>query len=485
MFSQFENNQSFNSFQAVQEYLDKLGLFHMDLSLTRMLNLLNRLFPKGFPFKVVQVVGTNGKGSTSHFMSALATAHAHKNGLYTSPHFVSMRERVRVNGKMLAEQEWTLCANIVAAAQSSQEDEKLTYFEFITALALIAFARAQVELAILEAGLGGKYDATSAVPADLLLITPISLDHQNVLGQELLEIAANKAGAMKPGQIIITSEQEPDVLALLKAKANALGNSLFKPVRPGSTPDENNEPKQRPQGAAVEPEAKSTCSPSSSRSPCSASHANKTPALGMMGMQQADNSRLALAGFSHLAQKLGWPLRPPAIRRGLGGAFIPGRMQFIPALFNRPPLLLDGAHNQHSFEVLRYNLKNLGICPRAIIFSCLSDKNMDEAFASLCEWSQNNPNSPIFIPPLPNNPRAANPAELAKRIGPNAKVTESMREALHLAEQLPTQLPKHLPKQATTPKNTIAPENRPVLICGSLYLLAEFFKLHPGYLETK
>jgi Folylpolyglutamate synthase len=184
--------------------------------------------------------------------------------------------------------------------KAAKKMKKLTYFEFITALALIAFARAQVELAILEAGLGGKYDATSAVPADLLLITPISLDHQNVLGQELLEIAANKAGAMKPGQIIITSEQEPDVLALLKAKANALGNSLFKPVRPGSTPDENNEPKQRPQDKNPEPGDKSTrssCSPRSPRPPCSASHANKTLALGMMGMQQADNSRLALAGL--------------------------------------------------------------------------------------------------------------------------------------------------------------------------------------------
>ncbi len=463
MFSQFENTQHFASFQEVQAYLDELGLFHMDLSLGRMQNLLDRIFPKGVPFSVVQVVGTNGKGSTAHFFSSLATAHAHKNGLYTSPHFVSMRERVRVNGKMLPEQEWALCANIVANAQSNEQNKKLTYFEFITALALLAFARAQVELVILEAGLGGEYDATSAVPADLLLITPISLDHQNVLGQDILEIAANKAAAIKPGQIVITSEQQPDVLALLKSKANALGNSLFKPARPNYSPSTKNEG-ENSNSAHLKKNAHAGCAGAKRHTP---------PALRMVGIQQTDNSRLALAGFTSLAQKMGWPLRPPAIQRGLGAAFIPGRMQFIPALFNRPPLLLDGAHNQHSFEMLSYNLKSLDICPRAIIFSCLGDKNMDAAFALFANWSQNNPQSPIFIPPLPNNPRAANPAELAARIGPNAKVTTCMRKALELAEQL------------VLPASIINPEKHPVLICGSLYLLAEFFKLHSGYLEAK
>ena len=453
MFSPFENSKRFQSFQAIQEYLNNLGLFHMDLSLDRMVKILARLFPAGMPFQVVQVVGTNGKGSTAHFVSSLATAHALKNGLFTSPHFVSMRERVRINGKMLPEEEWLTCANIVAAAESNNPQAKLTYFEFITVLALLAFARAELKLAVLEAGLGGEYDATSAVFADLLLITPISLDHQNVLGQSILEITANKAGAIKPGQLIITSEQPPEVLALLKARANARGNSLFKPVCP--------------------PQASQPAGPNNGPNSAPSILQTSSPPLGMQGVQQANNSRLALAGFSRLAQKMGWPLRAPAIRRGLGAAFIPGRMQFIPALFTRPPLLLDGAHNEHSFELLRYNLNKMEITPRAIIFSCLADKNLDQAFALFAEWCLANPRSPIFIIPLLNNPRAANPCDLAARIGPQAKIVENMKQALCLAEQ------------TSLPANSENPNRYPVLICGSLYLLADFFSLHPGYLEAK
>ena len=142
-------------------------------------------------------------------------------------------------------------------------------------------------------------------------------------------------------------------------------------------------------------------------------------------------------------------------------------MQYIDGLFTRPPLLLDGAHNQHSFKNLDSNLKQMQIIPRAIIFSCLGDKNLDKVFHLLNEWT----NGPIFIPPIANNPRAIAPEKLAAQIGPQAIAVPSLKKALELACKTPT------------PDTACANTPTPILICGSLYLLADFFELHPAYLE--
>lgn len=435
MFEEYSANARFANFNQVEDYLDSLGLFHMDFGLERMYKAVNALFPEGCPFKVAQVVGTNGKGSTSHFLASIVGAHNIKNGLFTSPHLLTVRERVRVGRHMLPEEEWTVCANIVDAVQSKKEKERLTYFEFVTVLALVAFARAKVEFAVLEAGLGGEFDATSAIFAEILLFTPISIDHQQILGEKLSEIAATKAGAIKPGQILLTAGQEPEVLDILKAKAAENGGKLLKPS-PGQS---FNYP------------------------------------LGLLGYQQKDNARLALAAFSLLAQKHGWILRKPALLRGFKRTYVPGRMQLINPVFELPAQLLDGAHNLQSFEALEKNLHNYGIRPRAIIFSCMNDKNLGSLLPKLPGWTD----GPIYIPPIANNQRAASPKELTDKIGPRAIPAKNLQEAIKLADKTP---PAALP-QPRQPAYLPEHLQSPVLICGSLYLLGEFFKLHPGLLD--
>ena len=190
----------FNDFAAILAHLDGLSSFHWDLSLERIGQVLAQLdlaapgasAPKTL---AVQVVGTNGKGSTASFLAALARAHGLRVGLYTSPHFVSVRERIMVDGRALPENEWVACANLVWRAGG----QELTYFEFITALAVAAFARAGVELGVWEAGLGGRHDATTVLPVDLVLFTPMSLDHEAVLGSGLAAIAEDKAAALARG----------------------------------------------------------------------------------------------------------------------------------------------------------------------------------------------------------------------------------------------------------------------------------------------
>lgn len=434
MFAKFASNSRFSCYSELEKHLDRLGQFHMDFGLERIQTVLQLLFPEGYNFKLAQVVGTNGKGSTATFLASVAKAHAIKSGLFTSPHLLSLRERVHIDAKMLSEEEWTCYANIVDAAQSKIEKEQLTYFEFVFALALVAFAKGDVGFAVLEAGLGGEFDATSAIFSDILIFTPISFDHEHILGAQLSEIASTKAGAIKPDQMLLTAEQEPEVLTILKSIAHEKGNKLLK--------------------TSVAPHFKYP--------------------LGLLGYQQKDNAMQALGAYSMLAKKFGWPLRKPAMARGLKRAHLPGRLQVVPPLFERPALLLDGAHNLHAFDALERNLDIYGIRPRAIIFSCMTDKNLDSVFHKLADWTE----GPIFIPPIKNNPRAVDPTELASKIGPKAIPVNSLKEALGMIRKLATPaLP--LPRQ---PKYLPDDLQSPILICGSLYLLGDFFELHPGLL---
>lgn len=435
MFATLSFNNRFSDYSKLKAHLNSLGQFHMDFGLERIQNVLQLLFPDGYKFKVAQVIGTNGKGSTATFLASVAKAHAIKSGLFTSPHLLSLRERIHIDGKMLTEEEWTFCANIVDGAQSKIEREQLTYFEFVCALALVAFARKSVKFAVLEAGLGGEFDATSAIFADILLFTPISFDHEHILGKELSEIVKTKAGAIKPNQMLLTAEQEPEVLTILKAIAQEKGSKLLKPALV--------------RGLTYPPMP--------------------------LGYQQKDNALQALGAYSMLAKKFDWPLRKPAMIRGLKHAHIPGRLQLVPPLFERPALLLDGAHNIHSFDALERNLNIYGIRPRAIIFSCMNDKNLDLVFHKLPEWTE----GPILIPSIKNNPRAASPMELATKIGPKAIPVNSLKEALRMTEKFaPPALPQ--PRQ---PEYLSEDLQSPVLICGSLYLLGDFFELHPGLIE--
>ena len=210
----------FRSFEEVLSFLDGLGMFHMDFGLDRMYRAIKalRLEPglDGWQPYIVQIVGTNGKGSTSTFLASIGCAHGLKTGLYTSPHFVTPRERVRIDGKILTEEVWTDLAGTVHAAAPD-----LTYFEFVTVLGLLAFKQAGVDLVVMEAGLGGMHDATTAMAADMTCFAPIDLDHTRILGPTLTHIATDKAGAIRSGKLALTGQQADEVMAVLRREAQA------------------------------------------------------------------------------------------------------------------------------------------------------------------------------------------------------------------------------------------------------------------------
>ena len=421
---------TFPTFDQVIAHLDARGFFHMELGLERMEQALARLFPVRPPLVCVQVIGTNGKGSTAAFLDSLARSHGLRTGLYTSPHFVSPAERIRLDGVPLPKEAWPALAEEVYAACP-----ELTYFEFLTVLALLAFARHGVELAVLEAGLGGRHDATTACPADALCYAPIALDHAAILGPTLAHIAADKAAAIRSAAPVFSAPQYPAARAALEAAAAAHAAPLtFVEPLPPAVP------------------------------------------LGLAGPHQRINAAVALAAWRALAPRFGHAALPvsaaptPAEAGGLAHAFIAGRLQSLPACEAHPPLLLDGAHNPHGMQALARHLRQMGQAPRCAIFSCLADKDWLPA-ARLLQKELGD--IPLLVPQL-HNERAADASAVAAacnagRACPTARAVPDVASALAAARDI---------------SPAAADGGAPVVLCGSLYLLAEFFSLFPRYLTA-
>lgn len=434
-----EAGETLHSYEDVLAHLDGLGLFHMDMGLGRMERALRTLGVSRLPCPVVQVAGTNGKGSTSAFLQSLAMAHGFRTGLYTSPHFLSPTERIRMNSRALPEAAWPGLANRALAAEPG-----LTYFELLTVMAVLAFQDAEPDLLIFEAGLGGRCDATTALPADVVCFTPIGLDHQAILGPDIATIAADKADALRPGVFAaVSAPQEADAAEAIRRKAQEWDIPVY---TASSQPD---------QAGILPPHA---------LLPVDAE-------LGLAGPHQRVNAQTALLAWSLLCRRQGWPSDPRAIRRGLADAFIPGRLQWVAARDGYPPFWLDGAHNPHGMTSLLRAVRAMresdpGRAPAAVVFSCLADKHPEEMAPLVRELAEDNM---VLTPTISANPRAARGEELAALLGPKARAVPDLDAALRLVRD-------------DAGRNNAA-AGAPVLVCGSLYLLTEFFTFFPQALS--
>lgn len=421
---------AFASFGDLAAHLEKLGIFRMRPELGRMRQVLATLETRGKLHRAkasVQIAGTNGKGSTATFIASIAVAHGRKTGLFTSPHFISFRERIRVNGEMPGEALLLEESNAIMAAGG----ETLTYFEFVTLLAALVFAREKVEAVVWETGLGGTWDATTALDVDMVAYTPIGFDHCAILGDTLAAIAKDKAGAIRPGKPVFTAPQSPDALRALKETA---------------------EEKRCPFTVAPPLDG--------------------APPLGLAGEHQWTNAGLALSVWREMAARAEWQTSPAEEGEGLFAAFIPGRLQYVPPCPKTgfPSFLLDGAHNGHGMSALGKGLAESGTAPAAVIFSCLEDKRNTGLIPHLRVLAT----GPIFVPPIPDNPRALPPEAIAEAIGLAATPAASMEDAIQKAA---AHIAAYLPEEAAA-----YPERHPVLVCGSLYLLGDFFALRPDCL---
>lgn len=425
------------NFADATQYLYGLGheTLAMKLGLRNTELLLERLGNPQTSFESVQIAGTNGKGSTAIVLDAICRAAGIRTGLFTSPHLVSIRERIKIDGQEISEERFANFATIVRTAADALVSDKVlpalpTFFEHVTAIALLAFRDAGVKLAILETGLGGRLDATTVVGAPTVAITPIALDHQQYLGETLEEIAAEKAAIIRPGVTAIVGPQVPAALEVILKRC--LECKVVPSVNDCTTIIES-----------VTNDGRFIVSFETA----TARYERVVP--GLRGKHQVVNSAIAV----RLAESLRgheFDISHAHIVEGIQTVKHAGRLELVES---SPPLLLDGAHNPSGAQALREFLDEFTKQPLTLIFGAMKDKGLEEIAAILF------PAAAQLVLTGPENARAASIDRLkalADEIVAPEKiiVTTSAGEALRHARE-------------TTPSDGL------ICVTGSLYLVGE------------
>ncbi len=319
----------------------------------RVGKLLGRLGNPEKQFRTVHVAGTNGKGSTSAFLSSILLSAGHTVAQFSSPHLVRFTERFRINGTEYSAEK--LASRLDTVLEAAPIDA--TFFEITTALAAYVFGEERVELAIIEAGMGGRSDATAAFYGEMTVLTPISLDHTDYLGATIEAIAREKAGIVKPGTIVISAGQPAAVLRVIEEHCLA-GHSVLRTLGQDFSAEWNSNGTLDYHGM-------------------NRTLTQITP--GMAGRYQALNAAVALAAAEAL-ETGGLTVAPSAFREGIATACWPGRMELVPGT---PRLLLDGAHNPAGASALAEALQEYSYSRLLLVTGVCDDKDIDRIFAPL------------------------------------------------------------------------------------------------------
>lgn len=423
------------SFDEALAYLSSLGneVTAMKLGLESVATLLERL---GDPHRVspaVIVAGTNGKGSTSCMIESIARRAGLSTGLFTSPHLVTIEERIRIDGVPIARDRFTAIAGTVRHAAESLVDEGAlpappTFFEQVTAIAFCAFAERRPDLVVLEVGMGGRLDATNIVNPLVAVVTRIAVDHEKYLGPTLAAIAAEKAAVIKPGVAAVIAHQSVEALGPLMERCLACD---VLPVFAGEAVVHHNENGRFTFSYETEADRYERVS------------------LGLRGRHQIENATVAVHAAEALrAAGLGIPRS--AIVDGLASATWPGRLELV---LGAPPVLLDGAHNESGAAALRAYLDEFCHYPITLVFGVMDDKRVVGMADALF------PAARTVVLTRPGSHRAADPAELAAILpaaggGGRPVVTSTVEEALAWAFH-------------ATPRDGV------ICVAGSLYLVGD------------
>lgn len=384
------------------DWLFSTQMFGIKLGLEGPRRLLKEYL--AFPAKgvtVIHVAGTNGKGSTCAMIDSIARACGRRTGLFTSPHLIDYRERIQVSGQQIPED---ICADGLTELRAICErlETHPTFFEITLALAMRWFRERECELIILETGMGGRLDATTAVPADVAVITPIGLDHTQWLGETLEAVAGEKAGIIVPQKPVVSSPQEEPAVKVLEKEANEHRSPLTFVAEP-----------LRGYGIALP------------------------------GEHQAWNAALAVEAL----HQAGIALSFDTIQYGLNSVRWPGRFEVIEQGNLR--IVLDGAHNPHSAEVLAATWKSsFPETKPALVFSAVSSKDIAGILRPIAPLA-----SRIFICPV-DTPRATPVEEIAAALPEDAPPHETFG---------------HFDEAFAAARAT----GSPILIAGSLFLVGE------------
>jgi dihydrofolate synthase / folylpolyglutamate synthase len=383
------------------EWIHGLGRFGIRPGLGRVAALLEKLGNPHHRVRFVHVGGTNGKGSTAVMIASMLRAAGYRIGLYTSPYLLSFTNRMAVNGSDIDSGDLVeLVDRIRPLVEEISSDDSLgemTEFEVVTALALTYFAKKEVDLVVLEVGLGGRLDATNVITPLFSIITNISLEHTDVLGNTVEEIAFEKAGIIKQGKPLITAAEDQKVLAVLKSRCAELGSPFYSvyPLQEDSADAGNNRPSASLSEITEEGQFFSY-----------RGFAMQFERLfvPLRGLYQLSNAATALAAVELLAEE-GFPVTEDALRSGLAATVWPGRLEL---LSSRPLLIMDGAHNPAAIEKLSAALPAYFTYRRLVlVIGMLADKDTEAMLKYILPLAD----TVIFTRPL--LPRAADPGTIA------------------------------------------------------------------------
>ncbi len=399
------------TYSSAVAYLYRLQKHGIKLGLETMKALMARLGMPQTKYRVLHIAGTNGKGSTAAMTAAILQAAGYRVGLYTSPHLVEFRERIRVNGEMISESQ---VAELTEQLQTlCQPDLSPTFFEYTTAMAFQHFAESGVEVAVVEVGLGGRFDATNVVTPVACVVTTISLDHQEHLGNTCSAIAFEKAGIIKPGVPVMVGRLDDDAWRTIEQVASERQAAVFRLNEDFCT--EGEEPQQfsyRGLGLCYDG---LTCA--------------------LEGRHQLDNAACALALLGAVAPQ-GIAVTAEAVREGLRAVNWAGRLETAD---RHPTVFLDGAHNPAAATALAD-------------FLTRADRSHPSRSVVLVLGMMRDKDHRGFVEPLrglvdevvltqADLPRSATAQELRASIGdllPHSHVVPSLSDAMTLARQLAT-----------------------------------------------
>jgi dihydrofolate synthase/folylpolyglutamate synthase len=419
------------------------GLQHLGikLGLENIRSLLEILGHPETGYPSVLVAGTNGKGSVSAMLQAILVAAGLRPGLFTSPHLVRPNERIRIGTDDISDADLLvtlreLRETIASSMARGRLEAPPSFFEVITAAALLCFERQRVDAAVLEVGLGGRLDATNAVGAEVAVVVSVDLDHVQTLGTTVERIAGEKAGIVKPGRPLVSGvvrQQPASVLQRVCLERRALLVDARLAVRLVAEQDGTLELQTR-----------------------RARYAGLR--LALEGRHQIDNARVAVAAYECLAERAGWPVEAEAVRGGLASVRWPGRLQWIGACMRRSALLLDGAHNPAGAQVLACYLRARGGPRPVLLFGALKGKQVDPMLAALAPFVEG---AVIARPPVD---RAADPQDVADLARHHLAHVDTVAE----------------PGPALERACELAGSNRFVAVAGSLYLVGAILGLLEG-----
>ena len=421
-----ENSVKFKSeptYASAIQYLFSLQKFGIKFGLSKTENLLKAFGNPHLCQNYIHIAGTNGKGSVATFLNSTLREAGFKVGMYVSPHLVRFTERFRINDEEISREKTTQLIDELRAAFNP--DEPPTFFEAVTAMAILYFAREKTDVAIMEVGMGGRLDATNVITPLVTGITNISMEHQEYLGNRLSQIAQEKAGVIKKGVDVVISVTQPQIIQQLKTIAEQRGANLWQVGK-------NMTYRRTTTGLHYFGE----------------NHTIKGLELGLRGVHQPRNAALALGMIERIAIK-GFPLSTDQIREGLRKATWAGRMQVIS---ENPTILLDGAHNPAAVKALAQSIRSGFSYERMIlVIGIMADKDIFGLLRAIV------PMSDRVLYTRPVYSRAADPHILMEKALPlntPGEVIPTLAEALTRAREI------------ASPRDLI-------VVCGSLFTVGE------------